>query len=71
MLMRRVSAKDKIPNGLLRGTAVAGLVSGLAAASLGAVRNGLRNVHRDQRHQHQLWRRRGLPRAPSATSRWG
>jgi hypothetical protein len=37
MLMRRVSAKDKIPNGLLRGAAVAGLVSGLAAASLGGV----------------------------------
>ena len=39
MLMRRVSAKDKIPNGLLRGAAVAGLVSGLAAASLGGVPN--------------------------------
>jgi hypothetical protein len=37
MLMRRVSAKDKTPNGLLRGAAVAGLVSGLAAAALGGI----------------------------------
>ena len=32
MLMRRVSATDKIPNGLLRSAAVAGLASGLVAA---------------------------------------
>jgi hypothetical protein len=37
MLMRRVSAKDKTRNGLLRGAAVAGLVSGLAAAALGGI----------------------------------
>ena len=35
MLMRRVSAKDKIPNGLVRAGLVAGVASGVVAASLG------------------------------------
>ena len=39
MLMRRVSAKDRIPNGLVRAALVAGVASGLAAASLGGVPN--------------------------------
>ena len=39
MLMRRVSAKDKIPNGLVRAALVSGVAVGLAAASLGGVPN--------------------------------
>ena len=37
MLMRRVSAKDKIPNGLLRTAAASGIAVGLATASLGGI----------------------------------
>ena len=37
MLMRKVSAKDKIPNGLLRTAAASGIAVGLAAASLGGI----------------------------------
>ncbi len=37
MLMRRVSAKDKIPNGLVRAALVAGVASGVVAASLGGI----------------------------------
>jgi hypothetical protein len=37
MLMRRVSAKDKISSGLLRGAVVSGVAAGMVAASLGGV----------------------------------
>ncbi len=37
MLMRRVSSKDRIPNGLVRTALVAGVASGVVAASLGGV----------------------------------
>ena len=37
MLMRRVSAKDKIPNGLVRAALVAGVASGMVAASLSGI----------------------------------
>ena len=37
MSKRRDTAKDKLASGLLRGAVVSGLVSGLAAASLGGV----------------------------------
>ena len=53
-------SKDKLASGLLRGAVVSGLAAGLAAASLGGVANGQRNVHRDQRLQLQPWRRRRL-----------
>ena len=39
MLMRRVSAKDRIPNGLLRAAVVSGVTAALAAASLAGVPN--------------------------------
>ena len=37
MLMRRVSAKDKIPDGLLRAALVSGIAVGVATASLGGI----------------------------------
>ena len=37
MLMRRVSSKDKIPNGLLRTAVASGAAVALATASLGVV----------------------------------
>ena len=37
MLMRRVSAKDRVPNGLVRAALVAGVASGVVAASLGGI----------------------------------
>ncbi len=37
MLMRRVSAKDRIPNGVVRAALVAGVASGVVAASLSGI----------------------------------
>ena len=37
MLMRRVSAKDRIPDGLVRAALVSGIAVGVATASLGGI----------------------------------
>ena len=67
MLMRRVSAKEKVNNGLVRAALVAGVASAVAVGSLSGVGPangtciGISGINIAS----------AAARAPSATSRWG